>query len=108
MRSWSPPARSSPRSRRSALEPWAAQQGIPGDRASLTADRRVLELLERETIRRLKGFARYEIPKRVLLIAEEFTIDAGLLTPKLSIKRKAVEQRYRDRIEELYAGHNGE
>jgi long-chain acyl-CoA synthetase len=90
------------------LEPWAVQQGIAGDRASLTADRRVVELLEHETIRRLKGFARYEIPKRVLLIAEEFTIDAGLLTPKLSIKRKAVEQRYRERIEELYGGHTAE
>ncbi|HEX8452634.1 MAG TPA: long-chain fatty acid--CoA ligase [Longimicrobium sp.] len=90
------------------LEPWAAQQSIPGDRATLCADRRVTELLERETIGRLKGFARYEIPKRVLLIHEEFTIDAGLLTPKLSIKRKAVEQRYRAQIEELYSGHTVE
>jgi long-chain acyl-CoA synthetase len=90
------------------LEPWAAQQGIAGDRATLCADRRVVEHLQRETIGRLKGFARYEIPKRVLLIHEEFTIDGGLLTPKLSIKRKAVEQRYRDRIEELYSGHTGE
>ncbi|HEY0152065.1 MAG TPA: long-chain fatty acid--CoA ligase [Longimicrobium sp.] len=88
------------------LEPWAVQQAISGDRATLCADRRVTELLERETIGRLKGYARYEIPKRVLVIAEEFTIDAGLLTPKLSIKRKAVEQRYRDRIEELYQARN--
>jgi long-chain acyl-CoA synthetase len=90
------------------LEMWAKGQGIAAPREALCADRRVVELLERETIGRLKEFARYEIPKRILVLADEFTIDAGLLTPKLSIKRKAVEKHYRERIEELYAGHNVE
>lgn len=83
---------------------WARGQGIAEtDRRALAADPRVRELLERETIGRLGGFAKYELPKRVLVIPDEFTIDAGTLTPKLSIKRKVVEQRYASEIEEMYA-----
>lgn len=88
------------------LEAWAKQQGITAtDRAALAVEPRVVKLMETETIGRLKEFAHYEIPKRVLILTEEFTIDAGLLTPKLSIKRKAVEQRYREQVEALYGGH---
>jgi long-chain acyl-CoA synthetase len=86
------------------LEAWCAQQGLAAtDRVALAAEPRVVEHLTRETVGRLTEFAHYEVPKRILVIPEEFTIDAGLLTPKLSIKRKAVEERYRERIEELYS-----
>jgi long-chain acyl-CoA synthetase len=91
-----------------ALEAWAAQNGVSGDRTALAADRKVAQLLERETIGRLREYARYEVPKRVLVLTEEFTIDSGLLTPKLSIKRRAVEQRFRDEVEALYASHHAE
>ncbi|HEU0052033.1 MAG TPA: long-chain fatty acid--CoA ligase [Longimicrobium sp.] len=91
------------------LEPWAAGQGIATrDRAALVADPRVVELMERETIGRLQGFARYEIPKKLLLIPDEFTIDDGTLTPTLKVKRKVVEKRYADAIEKLYEGHSVE
>jgi long-chain acyl-CoA synthetase len=40
----------------------------------------------------------------VAVIAQEFTIDSGMLTPTLKIRRKIVEQRYQDVIHELYAG----
>lgn len=86
------------------LEAWARAQGISTkDRHELAADPRVRALLERDTFERLGGFARYELPKKVLVIPDEFTIEAGTLTPKLSIKRKAVEEQYRDRIEAMYA-----
>ncbi|HEX9938112.1 MAG TPA: long-chain fatty acid--CoA ligase [Longimicrobium sp.] len=90
------------------LDPWAKEQGIAtADRAALAADARVQALVERETLGRLTGFARYEMPKKVLVIPEEFTIDNGMLTPKLSIKRHVVEKRYAAQIEALYAGHSG-
>ncbi|HEX8246139.1 MAG TPA: AMP-binding protein, partial [Longimicrobium sp.] len=88
------------------LEPWAKAQGLAtGDRAALAREPKVRELFERETLGRLTGFARYEVPKKVLVIADEFTIDNGLLTPKLSIKRHLVERKYAAEIEQLYAGH---
>ncbi|MBV9111015.1 MAG: AMP-binding protein, partial [Gemmatimonadetes bacterium] len=88
------------------LEVWAKGQGMDtADREALARQPKVQELFERETMGRLTGFARYEMPKKVLVIPDEFTIDNGLLTPKLSIKRHLVEKKYAAEIEALYAGH---
>ena len=68
------------------LSTWAAQQGIAtSDRRALAEDPRVRELLERDALGRLGDFARYETPKKVCVIPEEFTIESGILTPKLSV-----------------------
>jgi long-chain acyl-CoA synthetase len=88
------------------LDTWAKGQGMDtADRQALARNPKVQELFERETLGRLTGFARYEMPKKVLVIPDEFTIDNGLLTPKLSIKRHLVEKKYAAEIEALYAGH---
>jgi long-chain acyl-CoA synthetase len=87
------------------LAAWAKEQGIDAsDRERLAADPRVVSLLERETLGRLAGFARFELPKKVAVIPQEFSIDTGELTPKLSVKRRVVETRYRELIESIYAG----
>lgn len=82
---------------------WAKQQGISATREQLAKDPRVKELLEKETLGRLDEFARYEQPKKIAIVPEEFTIESGMLTPTLKIKRRVVEERYRADIEELYA-----
>jgi long-chain acyl-CoA synthetase len=38
------------------------------------------------------------------LLPREFSIDGGELTPKLSVKRKVVEQKYKDEIDRMYEG----
>ena len=86
------------------LEPWAKQQGIDAaDRQRLARDPRVVELLERETLGRLQEFARYETPKKIAVVPDEFTIESGILTPTLKVKRRVVEERYQDEIEAMYA-----
>lgn len=62
----------------------------------------VIELIERETLHRLEHLASYERPKKIAILPEEFTVDSGLLTPTLKVRRRAVEQRYADVIEALY------
>jgi len=49
-----------------------------------------------------RGLARYETLKRVLLVPDEFTANDGTLTPTLKLRRKAIEERYRKQIEDLY------
>jgi long-chain acyl-CoA synthetase len=44
----------------------------------------------------------YEQIKKIKIIDEDFTIENGLLTPTLKPKRKAIIQKYKDAIEELY------
>lgn len=56
-----------------------------------------------EMKRELARFAEYEIPKRVLLLGEEFSIEGGTMTPTQKVRRKAVLDRYSERIERLYA-----
>jgi long-chain acyl-CoA synthetase len=44
----------------------------------------------------------YQRLRKAQLIAEPFTPDNGMLTANQKLRRKAIEQRYRDTIEEMY------
>jgi long-chain acyl-CoA synthetase len=87
------------------LTAWAKDQGIDSsDRKRLVADPRVQELMEKETRGRLGSLARYELPKKIAVVADELTVESGMLTPTMKVKRRIVEDRYRDVIEGMYAG----
>ena len=87
-----------------SLEGWARKEGIPADdRAALVRNAQVREKLEREVAARMDGFARYELPKKVLPLAREFSLERGEITPSLKVRRKVVEEAYREQIEALYA-----
>jgi long-chain acyl-CoA synthetase len=49
-----------------------------------------------------RELSQYERIKRIALLPREFTIDGGELTPTLKVKRKVVEDRWRETIESLY------
>jgi long-chain acyl-CoA synthetase len=49
-----------------------------------------------------RGLARYETLKRVLLVPDEFTASDGTLTPTLKLRRRVIEERYREQIDQLY------
>jgi long-chain acyl-CoA synthetase len=59
----------------------------------------------RRIARNISGFPGYAKVHRVLLLQEPWTIDNGLLTPKLSLKRDRVVAKYGRQIDELYRGH---
>lgn len=63
----------------------------------------VRDLLGREIERLTANLAQYEKPKRFALIEEDFTHANGQATYTLKLKRRAIEERYRDVIERLYA-----
>lgn len=86
------------------LSAWAAQQGIQSaDSAALVALPEVQRKMEREVRTTLRDLAGFEMPKKFLLLPRDFSIDAGELTPKMSVKRRVVEERHRAAIERLYA-----
>lgn len=60
------------------------------------------ELIEGDLFPRVAEFARYERPKRVLLVAEPFTVDNEQLTPTLKPRRSVIAVVYADRIERVY------
>jgi long-chain acyl-CoA synthetase len=59
-------------------------------------------MLEREVMGGLRELASYEMPKKLILIKDDFTIEDGSLTPSMKIKRRVVEERLKDQIEALY------
>jgi len=52
----------------------------------------------------LSDFPGYAKVRRVILTREPWTVDNGLLTPTLKVKRALVLAKFTDRIEALYAG----
>ena len=85
------------------LTRWAREKGIDAiDQADLARDPRVREFLQQEAFSRLHGLARYEMPKKIAVIAREFSMESGELTPSMKIKRKVVEEHYQAAIEEMY------
>jgi long-chain acyl-CoA synthetase len=90
------------------LEDWARNNHITfSSREELVAHKKVRDLYEGIVGEVNRNLARYETLKRVLLVAEEFTPDNGTLTPTMKIRRKAIEERYRRRISDLYEEAEG-
>ena len=86
-----------------ALEMWASVHCITwGSRAELVAHPAVYRHMLREVYSQLEGLPGFERPKRIAVLDHEFTIDAGELTPKLSIMRRAIAARYGAVIDGLY------
>jgi long-chain acyl-CoA synthetase len=48
------------------------------------------------------GIERFETPQRAQVVGEPWTPETGLVTDALKLKRKAIEQKYRDQIDDLY------
>lgn len=86
------------------LRAWAAHKQLgESDYAALLKRPEVYAKIERELARVFHKLAHYEVPKKYILLDQDFSIGSGELTPKMSVKRKAVEAANRDAIEALYA-----
>lgn len=86
------------------LEDWARANGVLfSSRVELVSHPKVQALYEEIVEGINQNLARFEKLKRVLLVAEEFTADNGVLTPTLKLRRRVIEERYRRQIDDLYA-----
>jgi long-chain acyl-CoA synthetase len=82
----------------------AKQKGWPEDLLLLAEDSRLQQFLQEAVERDVNPkLARFETIKRFAVVGREFSIDGGELTPKLSVRRKVVEEKYSALIETLYA-----
>jgi len=86
------------------LERWARERHLTfGSRRELIALPDAQSKVEREVMGELRDLAKFEMPKRVVLLEHDFTIDSGELTPTLKVKRRAVERGYKDLVDRVYA-----
>ena len=87
-----------------ALESWARANGITfKTRADLVANAKVQSLYEGVVEEINRNLARFEKLKRVIVVGDEFSIENGVMTPTLKLRRRVIEERYRKQIDELYA-----
>jgi long-chain acyl-CoA synthetase len=87
----------------SNLREWARKNNI-GDSKNeeLIRNPKVIEMF-RELIESFnKFFNHVEQVKKFELLAREWSVDTGEMTPKLSLKRKVIMEKYRDAIERIY------
>ncbi len=87
---------------RLALEKWAAEQGLGSDYETILGHAKTQELFAAQIEQYSKDFKRYEQPRKFKLLSEEFSVDNGMLTPKMSLKRQVVHDRYDADIEALH------
>jgi len=88
-------------------EQWAVfarEVGVREDMPESLRDTRI----ERQALQRiaaqLKGFPGYAKVRRVLLLSEPWSIENGLMTPTLKLRRASVVERFGGEIEQLYQG----
>jgi len=85
------------------LRNWCRQQGIAdASNEELIHHPKVVGLFQEIIESYNKFFSHVEQVKRFQLLTAEWGIDTGELTPKLSLKRKVITEKYRDSIEKLY------
>jgi long-chain acyl-CoA synthetase len=87
-----------------ALEDWARVNAIPyATRAELIAAPEVRQLYMSIIDELNRNLAQFEKIKKMLIVPDEFTIESGELTPTLKLKRRVLEEKYREQIEQLYS-----
>lgn len=86
-----------------ALEKWCKGKGIPyTSNEEMIKDPRVIEKIWSEIARYNEEFGHWEQVKKIGLLSGEWSIDGGELTPKLSLRRKAILEKYKSQVEKLY------
>jgi long-chain acyl-CoA synthetase len=86
------------------LQDWMREKGIPfTTHEDVIHHPKVLELY-RELVESFNNFFNHvEQIKKFELLPREWTIDTGEMTPKMSLKRKVVMEKFKDAIERIYA-----
>ena len=85
------------------LEAWAKEKGIDGSPEELIVHPRVKAMVSQSITDHLEHkFKGYEIPRSFILVEEPFSVENGMLTQTLKLKRRNVIERYGDQIETAY------
>ena len=87
----------------SNVKAWAAQQGIPfTSNEQLIKEPKVIDLYRSIRDKYNPFFNQVEQIKKFELLPREWTVDTGEMTPKMSLKRKVVMEKYKEAVERIY------
>ncbi|PZR24778.1 MAG: long-chain fatty acid--CoA ligase [Citrobacter freundii] len=87
-----------------ALKDWCKQNNVPANsNEEIIKNEKVINLYKDIVERFNKYLNHVEQVKKFELLPNEWGIDTGEMTPKLSMKRKVITEKYKDAIERIYA-----
>ena len=82
---------------------FAESQGIEGGVNAWPTDPKIEAYVRAAVVELNKGLNRWETVKDIRILPHDLTVEEGELTPSLKIKRKAVETKYADLLQTMYA-----
>ena len=62
----------------------------------------IIDLFERQILELTPGLSKFERVKKIALLERELTVESGELTPTLKIKRRVIDEKYKEVIEKIY------
>ena len=88
-----------------ALRRYASSHGIGfDDDSDLVMREEIIRFMERNIQEMQRDLAHYERVRKFTLLDRPLTIENGEITPSHKVRRKIVEERYADLIEQMYRG----
>lgn len=86
-----------------ALEGWLKDNGVKETEPSeIIKNEKVKALFDKEVAHYNEGFGQWEKIKKFMLLPKVWGVDTGELTPTLKLKRRVIDSKYNDQIEEMY------
>src|SRR5437016_13487304 len=87
-----------------SLEDWARNNNVSfSSRQQLVGNAKVQALYQGIVDQVNQNLARFEMLKRVLLVLDEFTAQTVTLTASIKIRRRPVQERYREQLDKMHA-----
>jgi len=83
---------------------YAKEHGLPEDLVALAKNPEIEKAVKAHVDKINEKFARVEQVKKVAILPQDLTQEAGELTPTMKVKRAVVAERHAPEIEKLYAG----
>lgn len=85
------------------LRQWAESQKIPNESVSELFQNPVLKVRLRKHIQEMNSkLASFEVIKKFEIVSDSWTVENGSLTPSLKVKRKFLEIKYSEVLDEIY------
>jgi long-chain acyl-CoA synthetase len=87
-----------------AMQSWAARNGLGGQSyAEIVTSPAASEMVQHYIDKVNTTLNRWETIKKFAVLEDDLSIEEGELTPSLKVKRKVVEEHYKDRLDALYS-----
>jgi long-chain acyl-CoA synthetase len=88
-----------------SADQWKKVSAEKGLESAKVGSKEVEELLRARIAAQMKGFPGYAQVRRVTAMLDPWTVENGLLTPTMKLKRAKVMEKYGAEVDRMYAGH---